>query len=113
MSGADGDTPLFFSKTQTMPELTGMHVDARGEAADEGAWRRRYLGTFVLCAYSMTKGSDCLRAGERVLILRKSKTAPRVRSSKHSRVRTKDRADYVVRFSNLRGALKALAAANS
>ena len=61
----------------------------------------------------MTKGSDCLRAGERVLILRKSKTAPRVRSSKHSRVRTKDRADYVVRFSNLRGALKALAAANS
>lgn len=81
--------------------------DAEGDAGHGAAssqpskpWKRRYLGTFVLSAYSMTKGSDCIQPGDRVLIQRKKKP---VKASGRGGARTRERPDYVVRFSDLRG----------
>jgi len=103
---ADEDAPLFFEEAGGEPRA---HVPAKRGANDapdaETAWHRRYLGTFVLCGYSMTKGAGYLQHGEQVLIQRKPKTkgATSVRGS-----RAKVRPDYVVRFSNARGAFTSL-----
>ncbi|PKI83952.1 DNA helicase rad5 [Malassezia vespertilionis] len=73
-------------------------------------WRRRYLGTFVLPAYSMTKGSEYIRPGHQVMITRKKKSAPAKGAqaklsfgSKSVPKSARERPDHVVRFSTLRG----------
>ncbi|WFD31325.1 DNA helicase rad5 [Malassezia sp. CBS 17886] len=123
------DAPLFFldaaswdaRETRSEPDaLRGTKRAAEERAAERAdAWRRRYLGTFVLCAYSMTKGAGCIHAGERVLILRKHRTPPAANGARAAprrgfsgkprisapdrRAASRGRADYVVRFSNTRG----------
>lgn len=97
----EAEAPLFFDDAGSEPRA---HVPAKRGASDdadtETVWHRRYLGTFVICGYSMTKGSGYLQQGERVRIQRKSKTKS---ASPAKGARAKARPDYVVRFSNARG----------
>jgi len=100
---ADEDAPLFFEEVGKEPRV---HVPAKRGACEEPnaetEWHRRYLGTFVLCGYSMTTGVGYLQHGERVLIQRK----PKPKSAASARGgRSKTRPDYVVRFSNARSTL--------
>lgn len=93
------DAPLFFLEGEE--EAHAPQAAAAGAPGPLEAWRRRYLGTFVLSAYSMTKGSDYIAPGDRVLILRKKKAEKAAPKGKGPR--TRERPDYVVRFSNMRG----------
>lgn len=89
--------PLFFLDGDEGEGGTGRST---GLVQPSKSWKRRYLGTFVLSAYSMTKGSDYIQPGDRVLIQRKKKPA---KVSGRGGARARERPDYVVRFSDLRG----------
>ena len=96
--GATDDAPLFFS--DEVADSADIIPKKRLEPlpdTDAGEWKRRYMGTFVLCGYSMTKGDGHAHAGDSVLIQRKAKN----KTGKPSRFR--EHADYVVRFSTTRG----------
>ena len=57
--GATDDAPLFFS--DEVADSTDIIPKKRLEPlpdTDAGEWKRRYMGTFVLCGYSMTKGDS-------------------------------------------------------
>ena len=98
----DLDAPLFFS--EPVPESENIVPQKRvwsEREANVHAWKRRYMGTFVLCGYSMTKGYGHVRAGERVLIQRKSKNHST--SSSKTQHRSREKTDYIVRFSTTRG----------
>ncbi|WFC98467.1 DNA helicase rad5 [Malassezia yamatoensis] len=89
--------PLFFFDADDQGKSA---EDLKGAQHVDTSWKRRYLGTFVFSAYSMTKGSDYIQPGDRVLIQRKKKTA---KSVGRGAARARERPDYVVRFSNMRG----------
>lgn len=94
----DKDAPLFFSDQGTETCAT---VPSKRHAPVpdlEKVWRRRYMGTFVLCGYSMTKGEGHTSPGERILIQRKAKARTKNKSG-----RAQEQADYIVRFSTTRG----------
>lgn len=95
------EAPLFFDeeRAETVPSKR------RAEEEPEKPWNRRYIGTFVLSGYSMTKGTNYLQHGERVQIQRKPK--PKSLGTAR-RAQSKQRPDYVVRFSNVRGTYSAL-----
>lgn len=93
--------PLFFFDAG---EDDGSSTPSLAPSAADAAWKRRYLGTFVLSAYSMTKGRDYIQPGDRVLIQRKKKPT---KTSGRGASRVREREDYVVRFSNMRGMLRA------
>ncbi|CBQ68225.1 related to RAD5-DNA helicase [Sporisorium reilianum SRZ2] len=98
------------------------------------AFERRYLGTFVLSAWSLSKGSSYVQPGDGVRIFRPRKKAPPAESTKStskftnggvrnakqtklnfggasagpsnffgSKQKSKDKEDFIVRFSNMRG----------
>ena len=72
--GATDDAPLFFS--DEVADSADIIPKKRLEPlpdTDAGEWKRRYMGTFVLCGYSMTKGDGHAHAGDSVLIQRKAK----------------------------------------
>ena len=72
--GVTDDAPLFFS--DEVADSATIIPQKRLEPlpdTDAGEWKRRYMGTFVLCGYSMTKGDSHAHAGESVLIQRKAK----------------------------------------
>ena len=54
--------PLFFLDGD---EGEGGAGRSTGSVQPSKPWKRRYLGTFVLSAYSMTKGSDYIQPGDR------------------------------------------------
>lgn len=99
----DTSAPLFFLEGDAGSTDLVAKKRPRSDHPAEESWRRRYLGTFVLCGYSMTKGSDYIHAGDRVLIQRKAKATAKPKGTRGRGGKKQDRADYVVRFSNTRG----------
>ncbi|GAC99576.1 DNA repair protein rad5 [Pseudozyma hubeiensis SY62] len=98
------------------------------------AFERRYLGTFVLSAWSLSKGSSYVKPGDGVRIFRPRKKQPAADTTKStskltnggvkkgkqttlnfggaaggsgsffgSKQKSKDKEDFIVRFSNMRG----------
>ena len=107
------DEPLFFADEEAPHKAAEPQYTPSPSARTSGPseWHRRYLGTFVLSVYSMTKGHGYLHAGERVLIERKKKTNEG-RAPKQAKLSfggrggargASARPDNVVRFSNMRG----------
>ena len=107
------DEPLFFADEEAPHKAAAPQYTPGPSARTSGPseWHRRYLGTFVLSVYSMTKGHGYLHAGERVLIERKKKTNEG-RAPKQAKLSfggrggargASARPDNVVRFSNMRG----------
>ena len=107
------DEPLFFADEEAPHKAAAPQYTPGPSARTSGLseWHRRYLGTFVLSVYSMTKGHGYLHAGERVLIERKKKTNEG-RAPKQAKLSfggrggargASARPDNVVRFSNMRG----------
>lgn len=128
-AAGEADAPLFFGNgddvdvtlpAEQIPLEPSQTPDAlgkrRADADATGMWERRYLGTFVLSAYSMVKGSEYVHAGDRVVIGRRKKPTAHAREPPNKQTklatktkkatppaRAKARQDNVVRFSNVRG----------
>lgn len=91
------DAPLFFldgeegsAATQAGSDVRKPEVPSKRSHPSD-SWHRRYVGTFVLAAYSMSKGRGIIAPGSRVTIARPPK---RTKGAKKSRA-----PDNVVRFS--------------
>ncbi|PWN49493.1 hypothetical protein IE53DRAFT_380504 [Violaceomyces palustris] len=106
-------------------------AESRSESPpNHDRFERRFLGTFVLSAWSMSKGTGYIKIGDSVKIVRKKQSQKQrtfitVQPSKSglppkrakqttlsfgstaqgssTKARTKEKEDYIVRFSNLRG----------
>lgn len=92
----------------------------------EQVWDKRFVGTFIVSAWSLSKGSNYVRQGDQIRIerqrpkvagqetLAKQATKPSLKSGKKQTKLTfktapiaskkaKAKEDYIVRFSNMRG----------
>ncbi|UZJ53098.1 hypothetical protein CBS101457_002418 [Exobasidium rhododendri] len=101
---------------------------AQSDSPSLGEWEKRFIGTFIIQAWSLSKGSNYVQQGDKVLIQRqKPKTAGQQAAAKNGKgaanagkkqtklvfgngggaaattKKAKVKEDYVVRFSNTRG----------
>lgn len=107
------------------PPITRSASDVSASSSVQaGEWDRRYIGNFVISAWSLSKGPNYIQPGDRILIQRQKPKAPTVTTpqkpaakgtmkkqtklsfgatSQANSKKTKVKEDYVVRFSNVRG----------
>ncbi len=122
------------SSSSPAPEATRKRSPSPDPRLRHDAFDRRFLGTFVLSAWSLSKGSSYVKPGDPVRIFRpRKKPLPAETSSKASKLtnggvkktkqatlnfggaassptsffaskqKSKDKSDFIVRFSNMRG----------
>lgn len=113
-------TPMYRDLSQASGSSSSSSSSHSG-VRDFGQWQRRLLGTFIVPAWSLSKGPNYIQQGDKVLIQRQkpkplqTQASPKVAkagkkqttlsfgSAAASTKKAKQKEDYIVRFSNMRG----------
>lgn len=104
----------------TMMQRNLSEDSSSSSSKDIGQWGKRLLGTFIVPAWSLSKGPNYIKQGDKVMIQRQKPKPLQAQPTKITKAgkkqttlsfgapassvkKVKQKEDYIVRFSNMRG----------